>query len=150
MRAASPSRLPKRRAEALAAGLARITREARADGRIASPFAYEGPFRHVMRRALVMRGWRWQPADEAAQLVLAVSFQLLRAERPSWEEGQPDWTRTGPFIQRTRCVNCRRKLPEGHWKFCSELCASSWHHRWRTWLGASEESAAARVARLEL
>lgn len=68
-RDAARGRLGKMRAEAVAAVLARLTREAVAEGRVASPFAYEAPFRALVRSQLVLQGWRWQPADDAAALV---------------------------------------------------------------------------------
>lgn len=95
-------------------------------GRIASPFGLEGPLRHALRGSLCLDGWRWADADEAARHLLDATFSRLRATRPAWAEGQPEWVvHAGTLIGRTRCARCGTDLPDGHYKYCSRLCASA-------------------------
>lgn len=61
-----------------------------------------------------------------AREMLADAFRMAGAVRPSWNEGQLEWTiEAGTLIERTRCVRCHKPLPEGHHKFCGEICAGS-------------------------
>ncbi len=61
-----------------------------------------------------------------ARELLDNAFRVVRANRPAWNEGQLEWTiHAGTLIERTRCVRCRKDLPEGHHKFCSSLCVSA-------------------------
>ena len=126
-RDAARNRLAKMRGEALAAMLARWTREALEDGRAPSPFAYEAMFRAALRSVLVLQGWRWHPADAAALAVVSVALELLQAERPSWAEGQEAWTGT-LVIRDTHCRQCGVPLMPRQVHFCSGTCRSAW---WR-------------------
>ena len=144
-------RLGKMRAEALAAVLAQLTRQALEAGRAPSPFVYEGPFRASIRAALTLQGWRWAPADDAAVLVVTIALELLQAERPSWEQGQPDHvTHGGALIARTRCIRCHAPLPEGHFKFCSPTCGQVYNNRLKGWARADADRVAARAAAIDL
>ena len=150
-RDAARNRLAKMRGEEMAAALARITRDALEDGRVPSPFAYEALFRAVLRSVLVLQGWRWTPADAAAAAVVRISLELLRVERPSWAEGQPDWAiSSGDLIERTRCANCHKPLLEGRPKFCSTPCRNAYHLRLLRMREADEHKAARMAARVEL
>ena len=74
--------------------------------------------------------------------LLSETFRRLHAERPDWYEGQPEWViHEGLLIERTRCVNCHIPLPEGHHKFCGDLCGSAHRHRMATRRRAHEERA---------
>jgi hypothetical protein len=58
--------------------------------------------------------------------IVDAAFKRIGARRPSWQQGQPEWAQEGfSPISRTRCVRCGTKLPEGHWKFCSQLCGQA-------------------------
>jgi predicted nucleic acid-binding Zn ribbon protein len=90
-------------------------------------FALEGFCRHGVRQHLCLAGWGWQRADDMAATVLSSAFAILGAKRPTWQEGQPEWTQPGIIAQsRTRCVRCGWKLPEGHQKYCSPQCAANY------------------------
>src|SRR5690625_2420947 len=89
-------------------------------------FEFEGACRHRVRAQLCLEGWEWQTADQFATEVVAAALNRLGAKRPTWAQGQPRWTEEGyVFIKRTRCINCARKLPEGHRLYCNRVCGQS-------------------------
>lgn len=125
------------------AALVRLTFEA---GETGSIFGLEGPLRAGLRADFCLQGWGWNSADLMACDLMAEVFNRIGAERPSWSEGQPEWTiEAGTMIERTRCANCRAPLPEGRPKYCSHLCASVHHHRIAK-LKAANEDRAVRLA----
>lgn len=91
-----------------------------------TPFALEATCRHALRSRLCLRGWGWAAADAMAAGIVADALKRMGAVRPTWKQGQPEWTTEGfAPIQRTRCVRCHTPLPEGHTKFCSQLCGQA-------------------------
>ena len=89
-----------------------------------SPFAFEAVIRAWLRAHLCLRGWQWADADFAAEGVTEGALNRIGAGRPTWKEGQPEWTVEGAAtFERTRCVNCGRPLPEMHRKYCSDFCS---------------------------
>lgn len=95
-----------------------------------TPFAAEGPCRAGIRSSLCLQGWSWQEADDAAALVVAAALHVVGARRPTWYEGQPEWTQPGALpIERERCAFCRGRLPEGHWRFCCRECGQHFHKK---------------------
>ncbi len=99
-------------------------------GATATLFGLEGPLRHGIRSDLCLQGGTWNEADEMAREMLVDAFRAARAIRPSWDEGQLEWTiHAGTLIERTHCVRCGKHLPEGHFKFCSHTCAAGHSHR---------------------
>jgi predicted nucleic acid-binding Zn ribbon protein len=141
-RDARRGRLGPGRFEALVVELVTVIRFAFEAGGIASRFGLEGPLRAAMRSDLCLQGWRWSEADTMAKDAMDEALRRLRAERPTWNEGQREWTiEAGTLIERTHCIRCHGPLPEGHHKFCSTLCANAHHqatHRRRT---ATEDQA---------
>ena len=126
------------------AGAIRLAFEA---GATATLFGLEGPLRHSIRADLCLQGWRWEDADLMAREMLSDAFRAVNAQRPSWDEGQPEWIiHAGTLIERTLCVRCHKPLPEGHFKFCSSLCARS--HRDR--LNRRREAEGDRAVRLAI
>lgn len=120
------------------AGIIRLQREL---GTIFTPFGLEGALRHKIRSDLCLMFWRWADADRMAREMLADVFASLNAVRPSWKEGQPDWTvEAGTLIEREHCAYCYKSLPEGHYKFCSYVCGSRSRQAHYRLLAASEES----------
>ncbi len=127
-RDAARAKLAKQRAETIVAHLCALTRLALEAGRVTTPLSYEALFRRVIRSQLCLQGWRWQAADETAQAVVDVVFAILQVKRPTWNEGQPEWTiESGTLIERTRCARCHKPLPDGHYKFCSSVCKVTYH-----------------------
>ena len=125
-RDARRGRLGPGRFDALVRELAGVIRLAFEAGATGSLFGLEGPLRHAIRSDLCLQGWRWKDADAMAREMMELAFRAVRATRPTWNEGQPEWTiPANTLIERTRCVRCGKPLPEGHHKFCSDLCASA-------------------------
>ncbi|MEF9604351.1 hypothetical protein O4J55_19200 [Paracoccus sp. PXZ] len=111
-------------------------------GVIGSMFGLEGPLRAGIRANLCRQGWGWMGADAMAREMLEEAFRAVRATRPGWDEGQPEWTiHAGMLIERTRCARCHGPLPEGHHKFCGTVCAASYNQRLATRKRAQGEKA---------
>lgn len=124
------------------AGAIRLAFEA---GATATLFGLEGPLRQGIRSDLCLQGWKWDDADLMAREMLDDAFRVVHAIRPSWEEGQLEWTiHAGTLIERTRCVRCHSPLPEGHHKFCSHLCNSAHNHQ----VATRKEAAGDRAVKL--
>lgn len=117
-------RLGRDRFTALAGELAQVIGLAFAAGETGSLFGLEGPLRAGLRSDLCLAGWRWDDADAMARELLGEALRRARAVRPTWYEGQPEWTiRPGALIERTRCIKCHKPLPPENHKFCGQLCA---------------------------
>ena len=139
-------RLGKGRFDAILAELVGVIRLAHAAGATGSLFGLEGPLRHAIRSDLCLQGWRWRDAHDMACLLLAEAFLTVRAERPSWNEGQREWvTHGGTLIERERCVRCGKPLPEEALKFCGATCRSA-HHGFLSNLREAQEDKAVRMA----
>lgn len=137
------------RLENLLGRIVAVIRQSFEEGDTSSIFGLEGPLRAGIRADLCRQGWRWQIADDTARTLLHEAFLALRVERPNWEEGQASWAVSDDaLISRTRCVNCHAELPEGHFKFCGDLCASSHHHVLNGIKGATERTAYDKVVNL--
>jgi hypothetical protein len=136
-----------RRYGALVDSLARTIRIAFEAGETGSLWGLEGPLRASIRADLCLQGWKWRDADELAREVVAAAHSRVGAKRPSWNEGQLEWTiESGTLIQRTRCVRCHKPLPEGHHKFCSDVCGSVYQSRLAHRHQMTEEQVAASVS----
>lgn len=110
-------------------------------GAIAYLGGLEGPLRHGIRSDLCLYGWRWADADRVADVVVQGALRRVRAVRPSWYEGQPEWAiQPGVLIERTRCIKCHKPLPEGHHKFCGKLCADAYGQRARLLRDGTEDT----------
>ena len=94
-----------------------------------SMFEFEASCRHGLRASLCLKGWGWTEADELSAAIVNSALHLIGAVRPTWGEGQPEWTQngSGALIARTRCIRCRRRLEETQAKFCSALCGNAHH-----------------------
>ncbi|RIK96976.1 MAG: hypothetical protein DCC74_08975 [Proteobacteria bacterium] len=91
-------------------------------------FAFEASCRHGIRSSLCAQGWRWQEADAIAADIVATALRSIGTQRPTWQQGQPEWTQEGfAPVLRTRCAHCGRQLPEidgTNRIYCSEVCSS--------------------------
>jgi hypothetical protein len=71
----------------------------------------------------------WQASDYEAMLLTIRAHQVVRAKRPTCEQGQPEYTQPGVMAaHRETCAHCGKPLPEGHYKFCGSLCLKA-HRR---------------------
>lgn len=132
-RDAKRARLGRGRFDLLVRELVAVIRLAFEAGATATLFGLEGPLRAGIRSDLCRQGWAWLDADAMAREMLEEAFRTMRATRPGWDEGQPEWTiHAGTLIERTFCVRCHKPLPEGHHKYCSRICAASHQHRQAT------------------
>lgn len=111
----------------LVESIAAIMHQGREQG-APSHFTYEASCRHGLRSSLCLQGWDWQDADAIAAEIVAAALNRIGARRPTWNEGQPEWTQPGILaLARSRCIRCGTKLPEGHFKFCSDLCGTAFN-----------------------
>jgi hypothetical protein len=95
-------------------------------------FRYEADCRHKLRARMCLDGISWARADATAAEIVAEALALIGARRPSWNEGQPQWTDSGAnsFLH-TRCARCGKPLPPQEAGFahgrprqhCSRSCA---------------------------
>jgi hypothetical protein len=122
-----PRQLNRDKRRHLVETVARLMKTAKESGAAATLLNFEGPCRHGLRSRLTLEGWGWQDADDMAADIVATALRQIGAQRPTWAEGQPEWAQqgAGALIERTRCIRCHSPLPEGHFKFCCELCASA-------------------------
>lgn len=145
-RDAMRGRLGKDRFGFLVKELVAVIRLAFEAGATATLFGLEGPLRAGIRSDLCRQGWSWKDADSMAREMLDEAFRMVRANRPTWNEGQPEWTiHAGTLIERTRCIRCHAPLPEGHHKFCSSLCGNT-HNAWISARKRAAESTATTEA----
>lgn len=120
---AEAKRLNRARKEALRDRIAAMMREVEP-----TPFAVEGPCRAGIRSSLCLQGWKWADADMAAAEIVTGALRIVGAARPTWYQGQPEYTQPGALpVQRDTCKRCLGPLPEGYWVFCSAECRK-WHH----------------------
>lgn len=93
-------------------------------------FSFSAVCRHAIRSRLCLLGWSWTNADLTADSIVTTALIRVGARRPTWQEGQPEYTQEGYApVERTLCVQCARPLPEGHTKFCGRPCAYRYHGR---------------------
>lgn len=91
-----------------------------------SPFEFEGSARAGLRAAFCLEGASWARADSEAESLVAESLGTMRAERPSWEDGQRRYVDRGDF-----CVRCGKPMPDEmvssgrKSRFCSDVCAKA-------------------------
>ena len=100
-------------------------------GRTATPLGYEGAFLHALRGSLILRyGLSWVVAHAEARQIVGEGLSRAGGKRPTWAEGQPEYTiQGGSITERTRCVNCGAPLEPQQKKFCSQLCGGNYNRR---------------------
>jgi len=86
-----------------------------------TPFEYEGACRASMRSALCLSGSPWDHADAEAAEIVRQALAGMGAERPDWDEGQPEL-----LTPRDECAWCHGPIeddPDQVRRFCSVECA---------------------------
>ena len=107
-------------------------REDLAAGRATTLFTHEATIRQSLRAGLCLASWPWRDADTEARAILDDAFKACGAKRPTWAQGQPEWTDGGVVrTVRTRCANCEKPLEEDQHTFCSKQCYDALHARRR-------------------
>lgn len=95
-----------------------------------SKFEYEASCRHGLRSQMCLDGHSWLDADKIAGEIVTEALRRIGAVRPSWQEGQPEWTQYGHApVERWQCENCGKPIPADRGgihsrgaKFCSKEC----------------------------
>lgn len=88
-----------------------------------TPFENEGPMIAAIRSALCLEGHSWPLAHNEASTLMAEGLRTIGASRPSWLEGQHQYTDTPD-----RCSWCAGPMPEDATRlqrFCDSSCAKS-------------------------
>jgi hypothetical protein len=100
-----------------------------------SPFEHEAPMVQGLRSAFCEKGEPWSRADREAAELVAQAESLLGLKRPTWEQGQREWTDSPDH-----CSWCQGPMeqPEAERfervrRFCSADCARQAvaHRTWR-------------------
>lgn len=77
----------------------------------------------ALRAGLCLEGMSWPDANLAACEVKAEAFKKAGAKRPTWAQGQREYTEGGVIREtRQRCANCDGILEEGQKTFCGKHC----------------------------
>lgn len=138
-----PRRLSRDKRRHLVDTVARLMKAAKESGAAATLLNFEGPCRHGLRSRLTLEGWGWQDADAIAADIVASALRQIGAQRPTWAEGQPEWSQqgAGALIDRIRCIHCHNPLEGIQRKFCSDLCGVA-HYRRISNIAAKADGAA--------
>lgn len=93
-----------------------------------SKFQYEGPARHCLRSQFCLHGSPWATADARAGALVAEALRLIGAERPTWQQAQPDYATPAEWYY---CRNCGAPAAMGAngrlRKYCSDKCLTVFH-----------------------
>lgn len=135
---------------AIVQAVAEIARSDWRSGITETLMAYEGVLIAAIRSDLCLSGIGWIGAHEAASEVVAEGLTKAGAKRPSWREGQPEWTDGGVIrSQRLRCANCEGLLEDGQRTFCCKTCFDAHRARLRYHDNIDAMAAVSRVRRLK-
>ena len=98
-----------------------------------TPFRHEAACIAAVRIKLILAGgWLWRDADRASREVVREALKAVGAKRPTWAEASTPHYAQGDavsLVERTRCRQCGRKLPEENRLFCTVGCRTLWHSR---------------------
>lgn len=96
------------------------------EGWTSTPFEHEGSTRAGLRSGLCLNGLRWPLADLVAADLVASALREMGAQRPSFEQGQPEYVHELIY-----CAHCSRELGEDDVsanrarRYCSVECAKA-------------------------
>jgi hypothetical protein len=91
-----------------------------------SAFEHEGSAIVGIRSSLCLDGFSWPIADHEARSLVAKALKVNGATRPTWEQGQPEYS-----VPRENCKWCRMPIAEDDLQggrnpyYCSPECARS-------------------------
>lgn len=103
--------------------IAVLAHEAWRDGRTSTPMGFEGAFWHALRGGLILRyGLSWAAANAEAGAIVGEGLRQAGGKRPSWREGQPEWTDGANVRNRDVCANCEKPLEPDQRVYCSKTC----------------------------
>jgi hypothetical protein len=109
--------------ESIVKAIITVIREDRDAGVTPTLLNHEGALIHSLRGGLCLAGLKWAVANEQAREIVVEAFQKAGARRPTWKEGQPEWTDGGVVrSERFRCGNCAKPLAEDQKVYCGKLC----------------------------
>ena len=101
-----------------------------------TPFAHEAACRHGLRIRLIFEAWGWADADALSADIVATALRMVGARRPTWYQGQPEYTQEGYAPTLTaHCRRCHKPLADPEtsagWNtsFCSNACRRSSQRR---------------------
>lgn len=87
-----------------------------------SRFENEASIRTMVRSSLCLQGNGWRPSDDEAAGLLIAAFTQMGVKRPSWMEGQNEWTES-----EQNCSWCKVGLAEAAInrgdRYCGAECA---------------------------
>lgn len=100
------------------------------EGGLPTVFEPEGACRHGLRSSLCLQGWSWSDADHCATQIISTVLRKLGAIRPTWQQGQPEWTQDGHApVERQRCAVCGNPMEPSHHTspriYCSDVCRTA-------------------------
>lgn len=99
-----------------------------------SRFQFEASCRHGLRKEFCLNGVSWLKSDERAAAVVREALHQIGAVRPTFSQGQPEWTQDGVYLIEYRyCVHCGKPIevePTHNGKvrkYCSSNCVTYAH-----------------------
>jgi hypothetical protein len=123
------------------------------EGWRSSKFEFEGACRHGVRAGLCLDGFSYHSADAWSEKIVAEALRRIGANRPTWGEGQPEWTQYAYApIEHVDCERCGKPLTDAKpgQRFCSDVCRdaakSLRHARLRRVTDAAERAAIAAAS----
>jgi hypothetical protein len=83
---------------------------------------------HSLRANLCLLGFSWVLAHVLATDVVMRALDQIGARRPSWIEGQREFTSLGYTMRvDVNCWQCGDQLPMFRKKYCSDECCRVWN-----------------------
>lgn len=110
----------------IVAAICQVIREDWREGRNPTLLNHEGALWAALRSGLCLEGLPWAEADHEARDMLQLAFAKTGAKRPTWQQGQREFTEAGVIREtRLRCAQCDAPLEPEQKTFCSRRCADA-------------------------
>jgi hypothetical protein len=88
---------------------------------VKTPFEREAETRHAIRSSFCLGGHNWSASDEEAERITSQALAAMGAQRPGWDEGQPNFATSEDYCQ--WCNGPRDLGTPG--KYCCRECAGA-------------------------